>query len=209
MTTDLADKPERNRLVEILGRRLGSRYALATLANFQAYHPKQADVLARLAKFAENMPSLIGSGVLLFGAPGTGKDHLLAALLKIATAKWGYRVTWWDGVDLAAEFRSLMNENSRTTEREFIRELVRPHVLAISDPVPPRGELSTYQLSTLREVIDLRYRDRKPIWITTNIDKRDDADAALSVPLMDRLKEGAVSIYCDWPSYRAKQQPTW
>lgn len=59
--------------------------------------------------------------------------------------------------------------DSRETEEELIGEFCWPTILYLSDPLPPFGELTPFQASALFSVIDRRYRDRKPVWISLNV----------------------------------------
>jgi DNA replication protein DnaC len=182
---------------------LGPRYTRCSLSNYQIYHPNQQPVVDRLLAFTEAMPDRLsqGGGLILLGPQGTGKDHLLAAVLKIAAARYRYAVSWWDGGNLFDMMAKAITGDTWEKER---KRLVEPHVLAISDPVAPRGPLSDAQLRRLRDVIDRRYRERVGTWITTNVDSREDAERLLTEPVMARIREGSEQIVCSWPSYRER-----
>ena len=54
-------------------------------------------------------------------------------------------------------------------------------------------------------VLDGRYRFMRPTWLSMNIASREEAAAKLGAPTIDRLAEGAVACFCNWPSYRRGQ----
>lgn len=139
-----------------------------------------------------------GRGIVLAGPPGTGKDHLLVGLMYAAVGA-GLTVEWRNGMDLFGAVRDGIGNG--TDERDMLDSLVRPDVLVLSDPVPPWGPLTQFQAAFLFRVIDRRYRDLKPVWVTTNT-SGDATDGKLGAALVDRLRDGAVSLVCDWPSYR-------
>lgn len=202
------DRAGQNDHLRTLGFALGYRYAQVTLLNFEVYDPKQKEIVSRLRHFADTMPDALagGGGLLLFGGAGTGKDHLLAALLKIAIARHGLSAVWYDGQVLFEEARHAIK---RDKEHEFRTRLCEPHILALSDPQPPQGDLSDYQIGLVRDLIDRRYRRCLSTWLTTNLDRRDDADRLLTAPVMQRLKESSGLVFCDWPSYRERQKASW
>lgn len=194
-----------------LVRALGRRYCNATLENYEVYDDRQREVLSRLGRFAEAMPDHLrgGGGLLLCGDPGTGKDHLMAALLKLATSHHGLACEWFDGGDLFDKIHDAMREDSGEKWRRLSGDLQKPHILAISDPQPPQDALSPAQVRRLRDIIDKRYRAGKSTWLSTNVDQKDYAERLLTRPVMDRLKESSGSILCDWPSYRVRRKAGW
>lgn len=202
---------ERDRHLTELIRMLGFRYRQSTLENFELYDPKQQAIVARLAAFAEKMPEHLkgGGGFMLFGDPGTGKDHLLAALLKLAIVLHGLEVLWCDGGDLYDRIHLALQSEGEEEWRRLSKIFRKPHVLAISDPQPPQGALTPQQVRRLRDIIDKRYRAGKSTWLTTNIDQRDYAEQLFTKPVMERMKESSAVILCDWPSYRARRKAGW
>lgn len=193
-----------------LKRELGSRYAGCTLDGFifsgeSADRQKQERVVAQLTAYRDTFQKRVteGSGVFLFGPAGCGKDHLLAALM-LDAVRVGYSVKWFNGMDVYGEFRDRMD--SETSEKRMIGNMAKPDILALSDPIPPKGDVTDFQRSQLFRVIDRRYRDCKPTWITANVSSREEADQRFGVQLVDRLTDGALCLPCNWPSYRASRR---
>lgn len=199
---------DRGAALKKLATSLGPRYASCTLNGYECYHPRQTEVRAQLVDFAYRMPTVLeaGGGLVLFGDPGTGKDHLVAALLKVAVGQHALDVAWYDAGDLLDRIYFAIRSDSEAALRELMVGLHRPHVLAISDPQPPHGSLSDSQLRRLRDVIDRRYRAGLSTWLTTNLDRREDAEKLLTAPVIQRLKEASLVILCDWPSYRERRK---
>ena len=175
--------------------RMGARYADCTFESFQVTHADQEAVVRRLAAYDwERRPN-----VLLFGPKGTGKDHLLAALVRRAT---DLGVEWRNGLDLFGEWRDLVGGDKPERERDALAPLVAADVLALSDPLPPSGELTAWQQQMLARVVDGRYRALRPTWATLNVQGREDFESRLGPLIADRLRDGAVALFCNWPSYR-------
>lgn len=156
-----------------------------------------------LRKYCDDITRNIksGRGVVLFGAKGTGKDHLMVSVLKAAVMA-GHRVVWRNGMDVYREITSTWNKSSDATESATISVLAKAPVLAISDPIPPIGELKEHEARALFSIIDERYRECLPTLITANFTDTKDAEQRMSGQIVDRLKDGALAIHCNWPSYR-------
>lgn len=181
---------------------IGKRYAESRLANFQADTEAQKSVVAQLNKFCDEIEdrTQAGQGIVLSGPRGTGKDHLAVACLRAAVLFHGIRADWIDGQCLYREFRD--NIDSENKEIQLIRQYTAPTILLISDPVPATESLTAFQQSTLWSIIDQRYRNMNPTWVTMNVGSSEEAEKRLGAQIVDRLREGALALVCNWPSYR-------
>lgn len=185
---------------------IGPRYANCSLDNFELsadafVRQKQASVLAKVRGYAADLRDRTrdGVGLGLIGRVGTGKDFLQSALM-LEAIRSGLRVEWRDGMALAREFRGVIDGDE--SETQTISRLTGCDILAISDPVPPTGNLSAFLKEKLFAVVDERYRNQRPTWWTLNAQNRAEAEERLSIQVVDRLTDGALCIVCDWPSYR-------
>ena len=181
-------------------RRLGPRLRDATLENFEARDATAEAGLVELRKYAENLAANVkaGRGILLLGPSGTGKDHLLVSLGKLA-AKLNFPVQRISGPDLFASMRDALAVGE---ERQRIELLQLVPVLILSDPLPPVGQLTPYQATVLYEIVDYRWQHSKPTWCSLNVTNKQEADDRLGSPIVDRLQADAVVIRCCWPSWR-------
>ena len=185
---------------------LGPRYLGCRFANFEIpegpHASAQHQVVSELQRYAEKLPERVeaGQGVLLFGASGTGKDHLLSALAHFAIVRFDMYVRWIDGTAFYRHLRDRLD--SRDTEEKLIERFSLPSILYFSDPLPPFGELTSFQASALFTVLDRRYRDRRPTWFTLNVQNFDEASRRLSASIADRMRDNTLALRCAWPSYR-------
>lgn len=227
------DRRERLRCAELAARfrrwdgiagKLGRRYGDCSLdgkgltlgVRFECSNAAQRAALDMLLQFEAELPAHVkaGRGLILFGPVGTGKDHLLAAMLRSAVLRHGLSVEWLNGLDLYGLIRDRMDTGAPSTwercersEEDLVRSLAQPMILAISDPLPPAGDASPFNLQMLLRVIDRRYRHMLPTWLTLNAANGQDAEERLSAPIVDRLRHGALGVYCNWPSYRTAMPP--
>lgn len=179
----------------------GIRYRPCRLSNFVVSGEQQAAVLAAVEGYATRIVDeiSIGTNVILFGPKGTGKDHLLTALSHMAFGH-GFTVEWRNGVDLYGDMRDSIAADM--PEKDFVDRLVRPNVLYLSDPLPPVGAITNYQSSMLLRILDARYSRARPTWCSVNVLGGDELDQRMAGQNADRLRDGALALYCNWPSYR-------
>jgi DNA replication protein DnaC len=187
---------------------LGRRYSherIGDLARYQVYHVDQHATVERLRGLLGDFPTMVkeGRGLLFYGMVGTGKDHLLACALYHAAAI-GTDCRWVNGQEVYGQFRDRMDTGQR--EEELFAKFFKPTVLAISDPIPPVGDPSAWNVAQLYRLLDRRYREMKSTWVSLNAVSLEDADAKLSSPVFDRLQECCELFPCFWPSFRERKQ---
>jgi DNA replication protein DnaC len=192
---------------ETLRRQLGERYSpeRSSLASFVIEYEEQRKIISGVIDLIGVLQKHVeaGRGVIFLGTVGTGKDHLLACLLYAAT---GERIScaWANGQELFGSFRDAIDTGRR--DEDIFRELCRPRVLALSDPIPPVGDPGKWDIGNLYRLLDRRYRSLKSTWVSLNASSEAEADARLSAPVFDRMREGAAIFRCFWPSYREERR---
>lgn len=203
---------DRARREESLLAAIGKRYSTCELKNFDLGQDdnrgKRIDAVKRCQALADNLPNHIADGgnVVICGPPGTGKDHLLVGLLKYAVL-YDAEIQWRNGQELYRSFRDQID--SDRSEASLVNSFVKADILAISDPVPPKGTASDYAAHMLYQIVDARYRAMKGTWVTANVANKAEAVEALSAPIFDRLLDNSFTLFCSWPSYRQTRKPEW
>lgn len=193
-----------------LSERLGEQYANCTVKNFRIWgtpedQANQRAAVAKVTDYLKNCEDNVnrGKNVIFYGPKGTGKDHLLVAMMRFAVAG-GARVRWWDGLNLYAHLRGLVG--SKKNDKELLDTLIDAHVVAISDPVPPRGgKISDHAVDFLFRLVDARARKRRAIWVTANYADQQDAEDRTAPQIHDRIRDGAMQVPCEWQSYRSPE----
>ncbi len=193
--------------VRKLAAKRGIRYGpdRCSLERFEVYDQKQRVVLAALAGIVERLDTVVtaGDGLILYGTAGTGKDHLLTAIL-YAVARSGRSVGWVNGQEVFGDFRDRMD--SGKTDEEAFRALCAPDVLGISDLIPTAGKVNAWDLGYLYRLLDRRYCNLKPTWVSLNALTLEELDGHLTTPIADRLREGATALECKWQSFRERKK---
>jgi len=198
------DRKKRAGLWAEFAARIGRRYQGCGLENFTVSCKAQMDAISQSRRYGAAMAAEIkaGNGVMLFGPAGTGKDHVLVALARIAIRDYGFPVAWESGLSLFGTMRDRIGADR--PESGLVEQLRSPRILILSDPVPPRGPLTDFQASLLLRIVDDRYRACRPTWVSLNVRDRKEADERLSPQIVDRLADGAMVLKFDWPTHRTK-----
>ena len=135
-------------------------------------------------------------GLLLWGGVGTGKSFLAGCISNALMAQEvPVRMT---------NFARILNElnNSFSGRNEVVDRLCRYPLLIIDDFGMERG--TEYALEQIYNIVDSRYRSRKPLIVTTNLtldEIRHPQDTA-HARIYDRLLEMCVPISCIGVSLR-------
>ena len=79
-------------------------------------------------------------------------------------------------------------------------------VLYVSDLVPPTGALNERQQAELFRIVDYRYSNLKSIFLTLNVAKAQEAEGRLGAQSVDRLRDNALVIHCNWASKRSNKR---
>jgi DNA replication protein DnaC len=192
---------------------IGPRFALCSLDNFTIdpdpkHAARQNEVVEKLRGYVEKLDDNLRGyvGIWAYGAAGAGKDHLVNAVAMTAIER-GQTIAYATATGLAMRVRATMRNNASETEEDIVEELSDADILFVSDLCPLSGALTDFQLGILCEIVDIRYKQLRPIWATVNVVDRNEANERLGAPLVSRLAEGAVVCHCDWPDYRKSGRP--
>lgn len=182
----------------------GKRYENCRLDNFEAESPAQRKAITKIRAFAAKLADEIAAGhnLLIHGPVGTGKDHVLTGLIWLAIQAYK-TVEWRDGATMYAEWRDAMDRN--TSEQSLIERLIEADVLAISDPVPGRSAITDFQAERLGKIIDARYRNNRPTWITSNVSSIEQLESLTSARFTDRFADdNCLRVFFNWESWRQR-----
>lgn len=138
---------------------------------------------------------------LMTGEKGAGKTHLAAAVLRRIFEEHGKRGQFWPVIDLLDRYRATFDGERATETVEAIdQELRRVEVLVLDDF--GANKATEWVEERLFRVVDERYRDMRPLVVTSNV-------GLLGLP--DRVKSrftdasvAQIAIF-DGPDMRPRQ----
>lgn len=198
------DAARKQAAVRELEQMVGPLYAekLSSLDAYRTPFDAQKPVLERMRRIEGRIGEFIARrcNMLLYGSAGTGKNHLMTALL-YAAVRTGHSVLSVNAQRLNSMFRDGIAAEAR--ESKLLDWLAKPTVLALSDPLPPKGVPSTWNLGNLYLLVEERTNQCRPTWVTLNAETEKEAEDALSGAVWSRLcRKPAVVQPCFWPDYR-------
>lgn len=181
----------------------GSRYANCRFENYQVTSDKQRESVERVRTHVEG--DLVNTtNLLLIGPTGTGKDHLLVSGifhgLGTRNIAAGRMIGWISGSVLFSDLRSAIA--TKRDEAGVLSSCLNCDLLVVSDPLEAGQDLTNYQRQVWYRIIDHRYNNYLPVWMSINATGKEQMIQMLGAAIVDRLADGATIVGCDWPSYR-------
>lgn len=168
-----------------------------TFANYSVSNDGQRHAYTMAKSFAQNFGDGFGS-FIFSGAPGTGKNHLAAAIGN-HLLRSGKSVLVVTIPDLMLRVRQCY-ESDGGSEAKLIEDLCAVDLLVLDEVGVQRESRGEWVI--LNQVIDRRLAAMKPVGVLTNLD-HDSLERVLGARAMDRLTmDGGIWVNFDWGSYR-------
>jgi DNA replication protein DnaC len=177
------------------------RYVGSGFDSFRAETPAQEKVLRAARAYAEGFAQHLRTGrsLMLLGKVGTGKTHLMCAVLQaLMPVHCGLYLTV---SELIGTIRETWRRDSERSQAKALNELANVPLLVIDELGAQYG--TDGEQNTLFTIVDRRYNDRKPMLVASNLN-RPNLKAIIGDRSYDRLDEVASVEILDWESYRTK-----
>ena len=177
------------------------RFRTATLESWKP-NPANRTIGEALKRYLETLDAKVdgGDGFTLLGPPGVGKSHLLTAVVADAIAQ-GFAARYAVWPDVVTEVKNGFNLPRCEDRRDIIALLKGADLLAL-DELALKGA-SEFESGLLFELIDERYRERRPTIAASNA-TRQTLGGLIGERLADRLTECSPALVVTGESQRAK-----
>ncbi|MDC9615843.1 ATP-binding protein [Xenorhabdus khoisanae] len=195
----IAEENRINRLNRIMGRSgISPLHQNCTFDNYVATTPEQQQALAKSRRYAEGFGNSFG-GFIFSGNPGTGKNHLAAAIGNRIIQN-GNSVLIATLPDLMMRVRETYQKDAKISESALIDDLCAVDLLVLDDVGVQRNNLNEDLI--IFQVVDRRLANKKPVGVLTNLDI-EQLTTVLGERVIDRLRMGTPTVInFNWQSYR-------
>jgi len=214
---EAADEKERRRLLALgnaqLERKIKSsgipkRFRGKTFDNYRVYsnNDAQKKALQVCRSYALNFKTVMEKGtcLVLCGRPGTGKNHLVAAIANTLIASGPHTVIFTRVYSAIMAIKETFRNDCATTERDVLSAFIGVDLLVL-DEVGVQFN-SDYERMMLFEIINSRYDEVRPTILISNLNAKE-AEQFVGERVWDRLfEDGGVVLPFDWQSERRKQR---
>lgn len=200
-SADIAEKRRKAILEKTIGRSgIQPLHQSCTVSNFETDSQDKVDAkrfaFDYITNFAENNN---GKGFIFSGTPGTGKNHLAAAICN-ALIKSGKSCMIITVNELMQKLRNTYQKDSQTTEDQFIQSMIKHDLLVLDEIGLQRG--TDAERLVINQIVDQRVCQIKPTGMLTNL-SAEELEAVVGARIMDRMRmNGGKWIPFNWESHR-------
>jgi len=177
---------------------LAPRFKEKTFENYIVENKGQEKVVRVARWFLDNMNT--STGLILIGQPGTGKNHIVSAIITEAIEKHNKTALFTETLKIVRAIKESWRKNDEA-ESQVIKSFIEPDILAIDEIGVQFG--SDTERMYLTEIINDRYNHQKPTILMGNVLVSDLGDI-VGERAVDRFRENGKLVVLDWDSYRIK-----
>jgi DNA replication protein DnaC len=174
-------------------------YINCSFENYKVFHIGQEKVLNAAKNYVKNFNNTF-SNFIFSGKPGTGKNHLAAAIGNYLILN-GKSILIITIADLMSKIKRTFNIKNEYTEEYFLKQTSKVDLLII-DEIGIQKE-SNYEKIIIHQIIDRRSASKKSTGILSNLNLNN-LNILLGERIIDRMKLGKLlCLNFNWDSYRS------
>lgn len=197
----IAEENRQNKIRAIMGRSgIQPLHEHCTFDNYVVENEKQRNARIQAKAYAEDFGKNFG-GFIFSGAPGTGKNHLAAAIGNhlVGSCKSVLVVTV---AELMSRTKSTYRQGSKESEEDIINKLCSVDLLVLDDVGVQHG--TNNEEVVIFQIVDRRTSNKKPVGMLTNLNHAE-LTKLLGVRVIDRMTMGGgIWVNFNWESYRKR-----
>lgn len=181
--------------------RIPKRFENKGLENYRVENKGQENALNIALQYVDDLDLNLsnGSGLLFYGASGTGKTHLAIGIGK-KFLEVNLSVMYVRASSIIREVKESWSKESKRKESDLFAKLGELDLLIVDELGRQFGTATERMI--LFELINGRYEQMKPTIGITNLDGANLAEC-LGFATLDRLREKGKSVCFDWKSFRS------
>lgn len=172
-------------------------------ARFEDFKPRNGSEMAYKASssYAKGFSKENGVALMLWGEPGNGKS-LLAACVNNEVQNKGFTTVFTSMPDLLSKIKATFNKDNKESEQQILKALDMCDLLIIDDLGAEKTTDWVEELVFM--IIDNRYRKKKPIFVTTNLDPNT-LKQKIGSRSADRVQEICIEVKNEASSFRKQK----
>ena len=177
---------------------LGERFKNATFDSWVDL-PGTGQCYSAIKAYAETFSKETDSGYCIYGRPGNGKSHLAAALVNEVVQR-GYAAVFIEVPDLFSQIKATYGYDGEGSEEDIMRSLTSCDLLVLDDAGAEKP--TEWVQEKFYQIINARYKNRKPVVITTNTKDMAGLEDIIGFRAYDRVLEMCEPLKNNGESYR-------
>lgn len=182
---------------------IARRFETCEFDNYQAINQDAAKNLSSCRRYASSWPERLnaGTGLVMTGNCGTGKNHLAVSMAKSIIRDHLANVEITDVMRLTRSVKSTWRHNAEMTEEDVIERFASLDLLIIDEVGVQFG--SPTEMTILQEIINARYESILPTILISNL-TFDQLKETIGERIVDRVTDGGRNrLAFGWGSFRA------
>lgn len=181
---------------------IAPRFQHCEFANYQPVNPMAVKNLGDCQRYVRNWEKIFtaGTGLVMTGSCGTGKNHLAVSMTKQIVRDHLARVEITDVMRLTRAVKNTWHSNSDITEESVLAHYASLDLLIIDEVGVQFG--SPAEMTILQEVINARYESILPTILISNL-TFEQLQVFISERIVDRVTDGGRNrLAFNWESFR-------